>query len=181
MLKQTVKYVDFDGNDQEEVLYFNLAKTRVTDDLSIKDRIEEVEALFRGDERELSSKEMQLVINLIKEVMRLSYGVRTQNGKGFRQTPEVWNDFIETPAYDTFLFSFFEEPQKIWAFINAVMPKEVVEEAERIAKEQSPELFVEEDTRPKWEKENRKPTPIELQNMSHEELVYATKYQQSHR
>lgn len=126
MLKQSVAYTDFDDNESVETLYFNLTKTELADNLDLKEEFEKLQSEFIGDnKRELESQEIRKILELVKTLMRLSYGVRSADGKRFVKTQEQWTEFTQTAVYDQFLFSLFEQPTNAMNFITGILPKEL--------------------------------------------------------
>lgn len=143
MLKQTVSYEDFDENKVTETLYFNLTKTELADHLDLEDELKEIQQDFTGrGDRSLEKHEIRRVLELVKTFMRLSYGVRSDDGKRFMKSPERWQEFTETGAYDAFLFSLFQDPEKAFAFMIGILPKDAREAAIKAAEKDgiSPEL-----------------------------------------
>lgn len=181
MLKQIVRYVDFNDQPQEETLYFNISKTELADNLHLKEEFERLFETFQGPQRELTTAEIRQVIDLVKTFIRLSYGQRSADGKRFRKTDEIWEDFKSSAAYDEFLFSLFKDPQQAIAFLLGVLPADLRSEAEATARANQPDLFkaleegekVTDDTRPAWLREDRDPTAEELRTMSREEMYLA--------
>lgn len=130
MLKQSVSYEDFDENQVTETLYFNLTKTELADNLDLEDELKEIQKDFTGQgNRTLEKHEIRRVLELVKTFMRLSYGVRSEDGKRFIKTDQIWEEFTQTAAYDAFLFSLFQEPEKAFAFMIGILPKDAREAA----------------------------------------------------
>ena len=125
MLKQTVSYHDFDDNPTQETLYFNLTKTELADNITLKDELDAMQETFSRERHELTTTEIKQLIDLVKTFMRLSYGVRSADGKRFIKTEEQWTEFTQTAAYDAFLYSLFEEPNKAVVFMTGILPKDV--------------------------------------------------------
>lgn len=125
MLKQTVSYFDFDDNPSQETLYFNLTKTELADNISLRDELEDMQKIFSGDKKELATEEITRLIDLVKTIMRLSYGVRSADGKRFIKNEDQWTEFTQTAAYDAFLYSLFEDPNKAVLFMTGILPKDV--------------------------------------------------------
>ena len=125
MLKQTVSYLDFDDNPTQETLYFNLTKTELADNITIKDELDAMQQTFSQERHELTTTEIKQLIDLVKTFMRLSYGVRSADGKRFIKTDEQWTEFTQTAAYDAFLYSLFEDPNKAVIFMTGILPKDV--------------------------------------------------------
>lgn len=136
MLKQTIEYTDFDDNLARETLYFNLTKTELADNLHLQDELQAIEKSYTGDaKRELSTAEVKNVLDLVKTFMRLSYGVRSSDGKRFIKTDEQWIEFTQTAAYDSFLYSLFEDPTNALNFMTGILPKGLREAALKAAQE----------------------------------------------
>ncbi|QEQ94356.1 hypothetical protein HWC66_gp53 [Gordonia phage Chikenjars] len=134
MLKQSVSYTDFDENDTTETLYFNLTKTELADNLDLEDELKEIQKDFTGQgNRTLEKHEIRRVLELVKTFMRLSYGVRSSDGKRFIKTDQIWEEFTQTAAYDAFLFSLFQEPEKAFAFMIGILPKDARDAALKAA------------------------------------------------
>lgn len=126
MLKQSVTYTDFDDNEVSEVVYFNLTKTELTENLNLQEELENIQQDFTGDrQRTLEEHEIRRILELVKTFMRLSYGVRSADGKRFVKTPQIWDEFTQTALYDAFLFSLFEKPQNALNFMTGILPKDL--------------------------------------------------------
>lgn len=187
MLKQTITYEDFDENQVTEDLYFNISRIVVVENAEeLTRRWKEIEAMLKGDEkRELNTHEVMMLIGIVKYMMELSYGVKSDDGRVFDQSPELWNRFTHMAAFDAFLFGLFEDTNKATSFIAGIFPKSLRDEAAKVIAERTNYQAVEDkfsnavsnDPRPNWQKENRKPTPAEIQAMSKDELAYAMQYQ----
>ena len=131
MLKETVSYEDFDGNKQIETLYFNLSKTELMEQRDLRGRLQKALDIFEGEKRDLTEDEIYIFLDLIKELIRISYGVRSEDGKRFSKTDKVFDDFRFSAAYDAYLFSLFENPEKVTKFVQGILPKGLREEAEK--------------------------------------------------
>lgn len=134
MLKKTVEYTDFDDNAAVETLYFNLTKTDLADNMHIIEEFESLSTMLSGAKRDLTTAEVQQVLNMVKKVMEISYGIRSADGKRFAKTEQQWVEFTQTAVYDTFLISLFENPQNAVDFVTGIIPKDIREEAVAKAK-----------------------------------------------
>jgi hypothetical protein len=129
MLKQTITYMGHDERVVTETLYFNITKTELMDHLDLMDTLEEIKKFTDGVERELTRSEIALTLDFVKTIMKLSYGIRLDDGKRFRKNDEVWAEFIEKAAYDAFLMSLFEPAENAINFILGCFPADLVAEA----------------------------------------------------
>lgn len=125
MLKQNINYVDWDDKPQTETLYFNLTKTELADNLHLKEDLDMLHERITGETRELTIQEVQKILDLVKTFMRLSYGIRSEDGRRFIKTPDIWVEFTQTAAYDAFLTSLFQDPNKAVEFLAGVLPADL--------------------------------------------------------
>lgn len=131
MLKQVVAYTDFNDQLAEETIYFNLTKTELADNLYLKDSFEALQAKMEGPEHSLSTDEIMMLLDLVKTMMRLSYGIRSEDGKRFKKSDEIWTEFQQTAVYDAYLFSLFEDPNLAVKFMVGILPSDLREAAEK--------------------------------------------------
>jgi hypothetical protein len=110
-------------------LHFNLTKAELFDNLDLEKELTKLRNMFEGDVRKLGTAEIKAVLELVKRFMRLSYGIRSEDGKRFSKNPEKWIEFTETAGYDAFLLSLFEKPEKAIEFMTGVMPADLVNQA----------------------------------------------------
>lgn len=175
MLKKTISFEDFDENPATETLYFNITKTEISEHLDLINEFEKLKKLFDGDERVLVMAEVQIILDFVKILMKLSYGIRSEDGKSFSKSDEIWTKFTQTAAYDAFTFSLFENPEEANAFMIGIFPKNLLEMA-KAQIETDPavsgtvNLPTEASVTPILP-----PTRKELTSMSREELIEAMK------
>lgn len=117
MIKKTVSYVDYDGHDRVENFYFNLTQTELTD-LSVKhsgglnDYIQSI----------IDAKDVKELYSLFKEIIDMSYGKKSEDGRRFMKSQEILDDFKQTLAYDKLVVSLANDEEEAAAFIKGVIP-----------------------------------------------------------
>lgn len=117
MIKKTVSYVDYDGHDRVENFYFNLTQTELTD-LSVKhsgglnDYIQSI----------IDAKDVKELYSLFKEIIDMSYGKKSEDGRRFMKSQEILDDFKQTLAYDKLVVSLANDEEEAAAFIQGVIP-----------------------------------------------------------
>lgn len=129
MLKQSITYTDFNDDTCTDTLYFNITKSELYDNLHLEQELESIRKTFEGDKRDLGAEEIKSILNLVKTFMRLSYGIRSEDGKRFAKTPELWTEFTQTAAYDAFILSLFENPENAVNFMTAIIPADLRDQA----------------------------------------------------
>lgn len=131
MIKQTITYTDFNGNEGTEDLYFHISKTVLADNLELREELEGLANMSLKEKRDLTTAEIKKLISIVKTFMRLGYGIRSEDGQRFKQSPEIWEDFTWSPAYDAFLYSLFVDPDKATEFLMGILPTDLREQAEK--------------------------------------------------
>lgn len=125
MFSDTITYKDFDGNDRTETLYFNISPSEAME-LEIKYPGGYANKLQRDLDRGDNAAVMQDMIDFVK----LSYGVKSDDGRKFVKSMDIYEDFVSTNAYEEFLQKFLVEPDYALKFIVSTFPKNGVEMSE---------------------------------------------------
>jgi hypothetical protein len=137
MLKKTIAYVDFDGKPQTEDAYFNLSKTEL-----IKTELTGEGGSFKEQlETIIASEDPKVIITAFELVLEKAYGVRSEDGKRFVKSPELFAEFTQTAAYDALFTELATDAEAAATFINGVVPADLREadgkSAAEIARERS--------------------------------------------
>lgn len=180
MLKQTVTYTDYNDEKQTEDLYFNLTKTEMMDLLDLLPRMEAFTASTAGQERDMTPAEIKEMLAIIKQLIEKAYGVRSADGKHFRKSEEIFNDFAQSAVYDAFVFNLFEDLNNANNFMVGIMPKDLLAQVQKETGAQGVEtiqtgaaLNGTKEEVPAYIREDREPTRAELAAMSPSELQAA--------
>ena len=118
MIKKTIKYTDFNGNQNEETFYFNLTEAELTKmELCKKGGMSNFikEAVESGDNASL----LELFTNLILE----SYGVKSEDGKRFVKNATLKEEFEQSAAYSALFMEIATNPESAEAFVKGVTNK----------------------------------------------------------
>jgi len=119
MLKKTIKYRDFDGNERDEDFYFNLSKAEVMVlEMGVAGGMA---AMLKGIIRSQDSKQ---IIEKFKEIILMSYGEKSPDGKRFIKSPELSKAFEETEAYSELFVELATNAEAAADFVNGIIPKE---------------------------------------------------------
>lgn len=138
MLKQTINYINFDGEPATTTAYFNLQPREIRD-LNIPEMVrqaekvnEEFQKLINDPNQDQNSMDFKQTTNelvgqfldVIEGIIDVSYGVRLDDNR-FRKSPELLQEFKETAAFSDFLVSFANEPDVAKRFFDGLLPKGV--------------------------------------------------------
>ena len=123
MLKETIKYEDFDGNEVTETHYFNLSKSQLIE----LDARHQPEGWGRYLQSTVDKNDPNELMDLFIGLIRMTYGVRDLERNRFIQSDEIFENFQDSLAYDQFFSDLFMIEGKLEQFVRGVMPKDVQE------------------------------------------------------
>lgn len=110
-------YVDFNGVERTEDFYFNLSKAEIADmELSttggIKDMVDKI----------LEAKDQAKLVSLFKDLIRMAYGVKSEDGRNFIKNDKVREDYFSTNAYSDLYMELATNDQFASQFFEAILP-----------------------------------------------------------
>ena len=128
MLKKTIKYKDFNGNEREEDFYFNLMQSEIA----------ELELSTAGGFTESIQKIIQTqdgpeIIKQFKKIILKSYGEKSADGKRFIKSDELSEAFSQTNAYSELFMELATDDEAASAFINGIVPDELKQDENNIS------------------------------------------------
>jgi len=117
MLKKTITYVDFDGNERTETFYFNLTQAEVAEmELSTKG------GLAAKINKIIEAEDNETIVLMFKEIIGKAYGEKSPDGKYFVKNNDVRNAFMQTQAYSNLFMELATSSEAATAFINGIVP-----------------------------------------------------------
>lgn len=126
MIKKTITYKDFDGNDRSEEYRFHLYKHEL---------IEMNFSAAGGMEKMLKSivetQDVGRMLEVFKELILKSYGELSSDGKTFIKIKDghrLADDFAQTPAYEALYMELITNEEKAIEFINNLVPNDLKQE-----------------------------------------------------
>lgn len=128
MFATKVKYEDFNGNQCEETLCFYLNEAEIP---TIK-MFSDVEGIEELRKRIVAGKpttdDVNVMMETIKELILKSYGEKSEDGKHFRKTAQIREDFEQSAAFPALFMEIYNDPTgtKVNEFIQGVMPKSLM-------------------------------------------------------
>jgi len=119
MLKKTVTYTDYDGNERTEDFYFNLTRAEIT----------EMEASHNGGltkmlQKIVSTQDTKRIVEVFKDLVLRAYGEKSLDGKRFIKNQEIRDGFSQTEAYSDIFMELASDADLAAAFVNEIIPKE---------------------------------------------------------
>lgn len=109
MLKQQVKYEDFDGNTQTETLYFNLNRMEL---ISFQKRYGS-ENMENYINKLIEEKQIEPMYDLLNDFVLTAYGVKSEDGKRFIKNDQIREEFKQSLAYESLIEDFHDDSRKV--------------------------------------------------------------------
>lgn len=136
MLKKSIKYVDYNGETQTDECYFNLSKSELMEiQVSEKGGFENYLTAL------IEEKDQKKIYNLFKEIVLMSYGQKSSDGRTFikkkmvdGQMIRLRDEFEQTEAFSELMIELLTGGDTAIAeFINKLIPKELADEVAKQA------------------------------------------------
>ena len=130
MLAKKIKYTDYNGVEREEMFYFNITKAELmTQNLMTPGGLE------TKLKRIINSKDVPELTKYIQDIIKDSYGVKSDDGVRFIKSKELSEMFMQTEAYSVLFMEMVTDNKKASDFVNGILPKDLVEQAEKMEKQ----------------------------------------------
>lgn len=120
MIKKTITFTDYDGNERTEDFWFNLSKAEIM----------EMELLTEGGMEKMiknviDAQDVPTLVKLFKKLILSSYGEKSADGRRFIKSDELTNQFTQTEAYSQLFMELATNSDAAAAFVNGIVPSDV--------------------------------------------------------
>jgi hypothetical protein len=127
MLKKTITYEDFNGDEISEDFFFHLSKAELI----------ELELSYKGGlsgalKRIIEAEDGKTLIAEFKNIILNSYGKKSEDGKRFIKNQTLRDEFESSEAYSVLFMDLLTNTDAAAEFVNGVIPKNLVEEATKV-------------------------------------------------
>lgn len=127
MLKKTMTYTDFNGEEIKEDFYFHLSKAEI-----MEMQLEEKGGLAERIQKIVDTKNVPEIVKVFKELILKAYGVKSEDGKRFIKSKELSEAFSQTQAYSDLFMELATDADAAAAFINGIIPAELQQQPKSI-------------------------------------------------
>ena len=118
MVKKTIKYTDYNGKEREEDYYFNLSKVELLEmEMSAEGGLEnKIKKIVESDDK-------VEIIKYFKDIIKQSYGKKSEDGKRFIKDPKDFEEFAQTEAYVNLFMELATNSDAAANFVNGIIPQ----------------------------------------------------------
>lgn len=117
MFIKTINYTDYNGNKRSEDHYFNLTEAEAL----------ELEMSTNGGfseriKRIIAAQDTATLVKIFKDLIKLSYGRKSLDGRKFEKSEEIFNEFKDTQAYSILFMELATDAKAATEFVNGIAP-----------------------------------------------------------
>lgn len=124
MLKKTIEYEDYNGENRREDFYFNLTRTEV---LEMEYNFGSGTSMTEILKVLINEKDIGAIIKTIKTIILSAYGEKSSDGKRFVKNEEIRESFEQNPAFDVLYMELASNAEAAADFLNGIMPSSVTQ------------------------------------------------------
>lgn len=120
MLKKTITYTDYNGNERTEDFYFNLTKAEIMEmEMSTTGGLAEMIT------RIVAAQDQPAIIKIFKDLVLKAYGEKSADGKRFVKSEEIASGFSQTEAYSILFMELATDADAAAKFVNGIVPADM--------------------------------------------------------
>lgn len=168
MIKKTIMYKDLDGNPLTGDFWFNLREDEIAK-MELSQAGGSLTTYLKGI---VADNDGEAIIETFEKILAKSHGLRNADNVAFDKSPEISRHFMCTDAYRVLFMELVTDAVASAAFINGLVPAEMSGNLDKPVLPAS--LSAVKDVTPTdapVSEPVKELTSVELQAMSHEDLV----------
>ena len=117
MLKKTITYTDYNGNERKEDFYFNLTKAEI-----MEMQLSTAGGLAEMIQSVIAAQDAPSIIKIFKELVLKAYGQKSPDGKRFIKSEALATEFSQTEAYSQLFMELATDADAAANFVNGIVP-----------------------------------------------------------
>lgn len=123
MLKRTIKYEDYNGEQREENFFFSLNKAEL-----LRMNMSKRGGMATYLQNLADEKDPEKLTKIFEEMILTAYGVKSDDGTRFVKSPEVVADFKNSAAYSELFYELATDTDKFIDFVIGIVPADMADE-----------------------------------------------------
>ena len=137
MLKKTITYKDFNGEEVREDFLFHLSKAELV----------ELEASHEGGLAEamqniVNANDNKAIVAEFKKIILMSLGMKSMDGRRFIKTQQMRDEFESSEAYSALFMELLTDTGAAVEFMNGIIPEGLIQEPATVTQIKPPEREV---------------------------------------
>lgn len=120
MLKKTMTYTDYNGQERTEDFYFNLNKAEI-----MEMEMSTAGGLAENIQKIVAAQDAPAIIKIFKDLVLRAYGEKSADGKRFIKNDELREAFSQTEAYSELFMQLATDADEAAKFINGIVPSDI--------------------------------------------------------
>lgn len=126
MLKKTIKFTDYFGEERTQDFYFNLNKSELIEmNFSTAGGMQNMLDQIRN------TQDNAKIYAVFKDIILKAYGEKSADGLRFIKSKELSEAFSQTEAYNELIIEMFSDPDAAAKFMNGIIPPDLAAEAKK--------------------------------------------------
>lgn len=128
MLKKEITYTDYNDQQRTESFYFNLSKAELAEmQLTVEGGLQTyIQSI-------IDAKDGASMVKIFKDIILMSYGEKSLDGKRFVKSDEIRAGFEQTEAYSNLFMELITDDKAAAEFLNGILPSDLQAEVQNVA------------------------------------------------
>lgn len=132
MIKKTLKYKNYNNDEVTRDFYFDISESEL-----LMMHWSERGGLDKYYQRIIAENDTREILKAFRELVDMSYGVRSTDGADFDKSPDHLKSFKASGAYNQLLMEFFTQDENgtnafAEQFANGLLPDDLMERVKKL-------------------------------------------------
>lgn len=127
MLKKTINYTNYNGEQKTKECYFNLSKAEIAEmELEIPG------GMAANLKQITEAKDTPSLVKIFKNLILRSYGVKSSDGERFIKNQQVREEFEQSEAYSELFMELATNADSAAEFVNGIIPADLANKVKEL-------------------------------------------------
>ena len=127
MLKKTINYTNYNGEQKTKECYFNLSKAEIAE-MEL-----EIPGGMAANLRQITeAKDTPSLVKIFKNLILRSYGVKSFDGERFIKNQQVREEFEQSEAYSELFMELATNADSAAEFVNGIIPADLANKVKEL-------------------------------------------------
>lgn len=126
MIKKTISYTDYNGDERKEDYYFNLSRAELI--MLESSKLGGMQAYY---DRISQAKDNVAIMEAFRDLIHMAVGEKSPDGKRFIKSEEFATAFEQSEAYSELVIELLSDAKGALAFVQGMMPASIAAQIEK--------------------------------------------------